>query len=160
MTKPHAALRIGRRSLPGHAYLVTSTTAGRKPLFADTEIAFAAAAALAHAANWQPSRLLAWVLMPDHWHALLVLGDGDSLARRIGWLKAESARGLRRRFPELRQVWATAYHDRALRREDDLRAAARYVVMNPVRAGLVQRVGDCPFWDAVWLQPHRLNASP
>jgi hypothetical protein len=28
---------------------------------------------------------------------------------------------------------------------------ARYVVMNPVRAGLVSRVGDYPFWDAAWI---------
>jgi hypothetical protein len=28
---------------------------------------------------------------------------------------------------------------------------ARYVVANPVRAGLVQRVGQYPHWDAIWL---------
>jgi len=30
---------------------------------------------------------------------------------------------------------------------------ARYIIGNPVRSGLVQRVGDYPFWDAVWLNP-------
>ena len=34
-------------------------------------------------------------------------------------------------------VWASAYHDRALRKDEGLVAMARYVVMNPVRAGLV-----------------------
>lgn len=38
-----------------------------------------------------------------------------------------------------------------MRREDDLRAAARYIIMNPVRAGLVEKVGDYPLWDAIWL---------
>jgi len=28
---------------------------------------------------------------------------------------------------------------------------ARYIVMNPKRAGLVERVGDYPHWDAIWL---------
>ncbi|MFV3290267.1 transposase, partial [Pseudomonas sp. NY11955] len=28
---------------------------------------------------------------------------------------------------------------------------ARYIVANPIRAGLVSRVGDYPHWDAVWL---------
>jgi REP element-mobilizing transposase RayT len=48
-------------------------------------------------------------------------------------------------------VWTPAFHDRALRKEDDLKAFARYVVANPVRAGLVTRAGDYPFWDAIWL---------
>jgi hypothetical protein len=38
-----------------------------------------------------------------------------------------------------------------LRRDEDLRAAALYVVKNPVRAGLVARLGDHPLWDAIWL---------
>ena len=28
---------------------------------------------------------------------------------------------------------------------------ARYVIANPKRAGLVERVGDYPYWDAIWL---------
>ena|SRR5690242_2443060 len=43
------------------------------------------------------------------------------------------------------------YHDRALRREEDVVATARYVVMNPVRAGLVSRIGDYPHWNAIWV---------
>ena len=43
------------------------------------------------------------------------------------------------------------YHDHALRQEEDLRAVARYIIANPVRAGLVERIGDYPHWDAAWL---------
>jgi len=28
---------------------------------------------------------------------------------------------------------------------------ARYIVANPLRAGLVERIGDYPLWDATWL---------
>ncbi len=28
---------------------------------------------------------------------------------------------------------------------------ARYVVANPLRAGLVERIGDYPLWDAIWV---------
>ncbi len=110
-----------------------------------------AAKHLAAAANWQDSTLLAWVLMPDHWHGLIRLGEGDELSARIGWVKAESARRLRKAHPCLSGIWARAYHDRALRAEEDLIAAARYLVMNPVCAGLVPQPGDYPYWDAVWL---------
>jgi hypothetical protein len=29
--------------------------------------------------------------------------------------------------------------------------AARYIVANPLRAGLTRRLGDYPLWDAIWL---------
>jgi hypothetical protein len=29
--------------------------------------------------------------------------------------------------------------------------AARYLVANPLRPGLVERIGDYPYWNAVWL---------
>jgi hypothetical protein len=39
-----------------------------------------------------------------------------------------------------------------VRAEEDLRDAARYIVANPVRAGLCTHVKDYPLWDAVWLK--------
>ncbi|MGH8412134.1 MAG: REP-associated tyrosine transposase, partial [Pseudomonas sp.] len=38
-----------------------------------------------------------------------------------------------------------------IRRDEDLPAVARYIVANPLRAGLVEKIGDYPLWDAVWL---------
>ncbi|WP_423251811.1 transposase, partial [Pseudomonas viridiflava] len=43
------------------------------------------------------------------------------------------------------KVWQKGYHDRAIRREEDVLKAARYIVANPLRAGLVTNVGDFPF---------------
>jgi putative transposase len=147
----HAALRRGRASLPGQVYLVTFATEGRHPLFADPSLATAAARALADPRLWPASRLLCWVLMPDHWHGLLELGRLDSLEVRIGLLKSNTARVVRRQRPEVARVWARGYHDHALRAEESMQAVARYIVLNPVRAGLVRRVGEWPYWDAVWL---------
>lgn len=48
-------------------------------------------------------------------------------------------------------VWQEAYHNHSVRGEEDLRALGRYVIGNPVRVGLVERVGDYPLWDAIWL---------
>ncbi|MGQ4660962.1 REP-associated tyrosine transposase [Lysobacter sp. F6437] len=147
----HARLRLGRHSLDGQVYLVTFTTAGRQPHFADGSVATSACRLLTATTQWQRSRLLAWVLMPDHWHGLVELGGFDSLPACVGRVKGRSARLLRQAHPEVGAVWAPAYHDRALRAEEQLVDAARYVVMNPVRARLVRRVGDYPYWDAVWL---------
>ena len=147
----HARLRIGRHSLNDQIYLVTFTTADRTPCFGDWDVAAEACRVMSAAPSWQRSRLLAWVLMPDHWHGLVELGGFDSLPACMGRLKGRSARMLRQAHPGVGAVWAPAYHDRALQAEEQLVDAARYVVMNPVRAGLVRRVGDYPYWDAVWV---------
>jgi len=89
--------------------------------------------------------------MPDHFHGLVQLGDGVSLSQEIGRLKGQSARALNEKLIRQGPVWQRAFHDHALRKEEDLRAAARYLVANPVRAGLVSSVKHYPFWDAVWL---------
>ncbi len=145
----HAALRRGRVSLPGQVYLVTFITCRRRPLFADAGHAMVVARCIHTACLGRDTKLLAWVLMPDHWHGLLQLGERETLAGLVQHLKTNSAR----RLPAdvARPVWARGFHDHALCREADLRGVARYIVMNPVRAGIVRSSGTYPYWNAVWL---------
>ena len=48
------------------------------------------------------------------------------------------------------------FHDRAIRKQDDLVAVARYIVANPLRAGIVDSIRNYPLWDAKWLVPTML----
>jgi putative transposase len=146
-----AALRIGRHSQPGQVYLVTFTTHERRRRFVDFMPASTAARSLHQAGSVRGSRVLAWVLMPDHCRLLVQLGDEETLSRWAGRTKAAMSRALHDLDPEALPVWTKGFHDRALRADDDLLAMARYVVLNPVRAGLVARVGMYPYWDAVWV---------
>ena len=59
-------------------------------------------------------------------------------------LKSYTARHLTRAGVES-PVWQDGYHDHGLRDNDDYKARIRYVLQNPVRAGLVWKVGDYPF---------------
>lgn len=147
----YADLRKGRFSQPGRVYLVTFTTAGRRPLFSRPELAMDACQAMTTARLWYRSRLLCWVLMPDHWHGMVELGELDSLPTLVQRLKSNSARIVRSRHPDAGQVWEKGFHDRALRDASGVLATARYVVANPLRAGLACRVGEYAWWDAVWL---------
>ena len=90
--------------------------------------------------------------MPDHWHGLVELGDGIDLSKLVQELKTNSARKLHLEHAGIGRVWAKAFHDRALRCGDDLVVAARYLVMNPVRAGLTRKIREYSFWHAIWLQ--------
>lgn len=145
------ALRHGRVSLPHHAYLVTTATAKRQPVFLDFQAGCAAARCFEDNAILGDASMFAWVLMPDHAHWLMQLGDNNTLAEVVNRLKSASARHANRVLKRQGVLWQKAFHDHALRSEEDLREIARYVVTNPVRAGLVQRVCDYPFWNAVWV---------
>ena len=88
--------------------------------------------------------------MPDHIHVLLELRD-TPLQRVLNRLKSRSAVTLNREIGRGGRFWALGYYDHALRAEEDSQDIARYIVANPLRAGLVRRIGDYPYWNAVWL---------
>ncbi|MFA6232361.1 MAG: hypothetical protein WC617_19640 [Rhodanobacter sp.] len=49
--------------------------------------------------------------------------------------------------------WERSFHDHApLRADEDITCVARYLVANPVRAGLADGVLAYPYWNAVWLE--------
>jgi REP element-mobilizing transposase RayT len=100
---------------------------------------------------WEHTELLAWTLMPDHLHLLITLSHAETLQGVVQKVKSNTARELKSNDFSLGQVWGSAFHDRALRRDEDTRAVARYVVLIPVRAGLAARVGDYPYWNAGWI---------
>lgn len=147
----HKALRKGRISMPGGVYLITATTYHRTPLFSDFSAACAASAAFHQHAVLGQNKLLAWVLMPDHVHLLLQLGTNEELSKSVGRMKAVSAREVRRVTRSQGTIWAPAFHDHALRHEDDLLAVARYIVANPLRAGLTKSIREYSYWGAVWI---------
>jgi len=135
-------LRKGRYSQQGQAYHVTTATKDRNPLFLDMRNA----RILINVMHRQPdARTLAYVVMPDHLHWLLqLLGDAD-LSRTVQSIKSISAHEIGR------PIWQSSFYDHALRKDEDMQSLARYIIANPLRAGLVNRIGDYPHWDAIWL---------
>ena len=89
--------------------------------------------------------------MPDHVHWLFQLVGQRELSALVKYVKSISARDINRLRGGKGRVWQAGYHDHAVRKEQSLVAIARYIILNPVRAGLVKRVGDYPYWDAVWV---------
>ena len=147
----YADLLTGRYSSAGQVYLVTTVTAGRVPVFADFKLARCVIREMRHAHATGSVKSLAWVLMPDHLHWLFQLGDEGTLALAMHGFKGRSARAANLMDANPCSLWQRGYHDRALRQEEDVRGAARYLAANPLRAGLVTQIGDYSHWDAVWV---------
>ena len=138
-------------SLPNHVYLVTSATEKRQLFFIDFKVGCAAARCFEDVVIIGDAKILAWVLMPDHAHWLIQLGKRYTLVQVMNRMKSSSARLANRALGRRGKLWQAAYYDHAVREEEDLRNLARYIVLNPVRAGLIQRIYDYPFWNAVWV---------
>jgi REP element-mobilizing transposase RayT len=152
MSNPSSSnrLRIGRYSCTSQIYLVTATTLDRKPVFADWMLGRLLVQEMRDAQDARIADSLAWVVMPDHLHWLVELRRG-TLATLVQRVKSKSAIALNKARGSEGRLWQDGYHDRAIRKEEHLLHFARYIVANPVRAGLVNSVRQYPLWDAIWV---------
>jgi len=146
MEKPHGKnLRIGRYSEPNRIYSITVVTHKRRPFFRDFKSARTVIKVLQKHEQLQFAQTLCFVLMPDHLHWLMQLGEKKDLGQTIQSFKSICTRKLGK------TIFQKGFFDHAIRQEEDIRDLARYIVANPIRAGLVSKIHDYPHWDAVWM---------
>ena len=144
-------LRKGRVSITGQIYLVTCVTMQRKKIFSDLSAGRIVVREMAQSERFGSSETLAFVIMPDHFHWMMTVGSLHALSKIVSGVKSHSARMVNRRLYRHGAVWQRGFHDHALRSDEDILRVARYIVANPLRAGLVTRIGDYPLWDTIWL---------
>ena len=143
-------LRIGRYSEQNRIYLLSTNTRCREPIFNDFALGRLVVAQFRAAQDQGFADSLAWVVMPDHFHWLIELRRG-TLSGLMQRTKSLSTKAVNLSSVRKISLWQNGFHDRALGREEDLVKIARYVVANPLRAGLVEKLGDYPLWDAIWV---------
>lgn len=137
-------LRKGCHSQSGMAYHITAITQNRTPYFALLDTGRKVVQQLIELQTEGRAETLCYVVMPDHLHWLMVLHEG-TLSEAMQLLKGRSAHAIGH------AVWQANYFDHAVRQDEDLQKMARYIVANPLRANLVERLGDDSLWNAVWL---------
>jgi len=146
--------RVGRCSIPGQIYHIIAVTHGREPVFSGLAAGRCVIRSLIRLDVEGIAKTLAFVVMPDHLHWLMQLGERKTLSICVASMKSFSARELQACSGHAHPTWQPGYFDHALRKEKDLVGVSRYIVANPIRAGLVDDIGQYPHWDAVWLTPH------
>ncbi|MGB4246909.1 MAG: transposase [Pseudohongiellaceae bacterium] len=142
-------LRRGRYSETGRIYHIRLACWNRERLF--TEMLMGREVVYAMRKLDSEANTLCFVVMPDHVHWLMELKKGVNLSSVVQKLKSLVTKKLHRQFSLQGHIWQSGFFDRAIRRDEDLQAVARYIVMNPLRAGLVSSVRQYSLWDAVWL---------
>jgi REP element-mobilizing transposase RayT len=97
-------------------------------------------------------RMIAWVVMPNHVHALFQTLDGWSMGAVVGSWKTFTANALGRlvRGPNERtpHVWHPEFWDRHIRNEQHFANALTYIHNNPLKAGLVSDPEHWPWSSA------------
>ena len=99
-------------------------------------------------------RLFAWVVMPNHFHAVVKPMEGFELDAQWNSWKRHTAIRLRANGADFQPVWFREGYDRIVRDSEHLRSIVRYIGGNPGKAGLDPnrcRMGICEDWqDAGW----------
>jgi len=97
-------------------------------------------------------RRVRWVchtfcLMGTHYH-LVLEADVPRLGKGMHWLNGAYAQRFNRRYDRRGHLFENRYSAFVIRDEEHLRAACRYVLANPVRAGLCETPDAWP-WSGV-----------
>ena len=89
-------------------------------------------------------RLHAYCLMDNHYH-LIVETPEPNLARGMRRLNSAYSQHFNRRYHRVGHLFQGRYHSVLVQRESYLLELSRYVVLNPVRAGMVDRAHQWPW---------------
>ncbi len=141
---PYDSLLRHREQALGNGFTVTFCALDRRPVFASD-----AAAAILARAIWRSDELKlssthAWVIMPDHVHWLVSVEAGVSVSRAVASVKANTSRQLAQLG--LTGLWQPGFYEHRVRNQEDLASQARYLIANPLRAGLVAKLSDYRWW--------------
>ncbi|WP_213609016.1 transposase [Pseudoalteromonas sp.] len=144
-------LRTGRISIPNHFYSVTLVINNRQRLLSDLSLNRKIIYEIKQLEEEGACKSIAFVFMPDHIHWLFQLKVSMHLSALIRLFKGRCTK-LAREHYKINKLWQNDYYDHMIRDEKDLINYARYIIANPLRANIVNNVGDYPFWDCIYLK--------
>jgi REP element-mobilizing transposase RayT len=129
---------------PGRVASVVVGVNKRRPVFSSPLLAEAAKKVLTEHAEKLSVPLIAYCLMPDHVHLLVSPSPECNIPTFVGQVKNLAQRELWKLGLE-GPVSQRSFWDHFVRDEEDLKAAALYILENPVRKGIVEAWQDYPF---------------
>ncbi len=154
--------RRPRAAPGGYCYHVLNRANGRFTVFHEPADYAAFVNLLDAACQRIPMRVLAYCLMPNHFHLVVwPAGDAD-LSAWMHWLSTTHVSRYHKKHKSTGHLWQGRYKAFPIQEDEHLLAVLRYVERNPLRANLVTLAEDWPFsslhgWQAeagpAWLHP-------
>ena len=137
---PHSNIR--RLVTHGHYFFITCVTYNRLPILLDHFDAFRHAVSVTM--SKADSAELVWVILPDHYHAI-IHSEVTPLPDVVHGFKISFTKLVKRHTGATAlSCWQRGYWDHVIRDEEDFRRHTDYIHYNPVRHGLA----ECPWeWE-------------
>jgi putative transposase len=135
MGRPH------RTTLGGYVYHVLNRANARLTIFKETADYEAFEKVLLQAVERTKTRLLAYCVMPNHWHLLVWPRHDGELSRFIGWLSLTHTQRwhAHRHSAGTGHLYQGRFKSFPVEESEHLYTVARYVERNALRAGLCRR---------------------
>lgn len=150
--------RRARSQQHANYFHVINRSARRLALFTQPADYRAFLAILREALQEHPVRLIAYTLMPNHWHLVVGPTDTTALSRCLHWVTATHAVRLNHSRQTVGQgpVYQGRFTSLEIPAVGDLVRVCRYVERNALQARLVRRAQDWP-WASLSERLHALN---
>jgi REP-associated tyrosine transposase len=143
-----------RTNNPGHLtsfdylglyrYFLTFCVNGRREVFIDDAVVSIVRQQILRAASENRFAILAYCFMPDHLH-LLVEGESDDADCRRFIKSSKQYSGFYYSNAYRQRLWQRYGYERVLRNDEATLDVARYILDNPLRAGIVRDVREYRF---------------
>ena len=144
----HAKLRpmarLARVVIPGLPHHVTQRGNRREAVFFGDDDYRAYLSLIAAAAQAANTQIWAYCLMPNHVHFIMTPTHEDGLRAVLAEAHRRYTGRINARFRQTGHLWQGRFGSVPMD-EDHLLAAARYVAMNPVKAGMTAKPEDWPW---------------
>ncbi len=149
--------RRRRNATGGYVYHVLNRAVGRGTIFETVQDYAAFAKVLEEAREWVNMPVLAFCLMPNHWHLVLQpIADGD-LSEYMRWLTNTHTRRwhLAHGTVGTGPLYQGRFKSFPIEEDDHFTTVCRYVERNALRANLVSLAQEWR-WSSLW---HRVNRN-
>jgi len=126
-------------------YFLTICVNNRAPVFLDLDVGREVATQFLLIASAFGFEVIAYCVMPDHFH-VLVAGEADDSQLKAFMHRYKQATGYWWKQQQGRpsRLWQEGYFDRILRDDDSNEGVVRYILENPVRASIVADPREYP----------------
>ncbi|HWZ83569.1 MAG TPA: transposase [Terriglobales bacterium] len=125
-------------------FFITSVTAQRKTIFQRDATSDLLVDVFQHYRVQGKYLFHDFVIMPDHFHALITPAPEISLEKAVQFIKGGFSFRLKSKLP----VWQPSFTNHRIRDDEDFARHRDYIRMNPVRAGLAAKGENYPYSSA------------
>lgn len=137
--------KLKRFILSNYCYFITTVVKERKKLLLDESICSLILKDLEFYRKKYQFELHGYVIMPDHMHFLLSMGENGNISKIMHDFKSHTAQEINKVLKRKGALWQEGFYDHIIRDERDFRKRIDYIHKNPLTAGLVKDLSNYPY---------------